>query len=69
MVEWSAHRLGDWEVRGSNPALGILFQRLYEKRNLIRNLPLRPQTEADHTRGDRSVGWMGARSARTVILL
>ena len=25
-VKWSARRLGDWEIRGSNPALGILFQ-------------------------------------------
>ena len=28
MVEWSAPRLSDREVHGSNPTLGILFQNL-----------------------------------------
>ena len=31
------------EVRGSNPVLGILFQRLKRNLMVIRDLPLRPR--------------------------
>ena len=66
MVWWSTHRTAAREVRGSNLGLGILFS---EDLMVIREKYLYARvTEIYHTRGDRSVGWMGARDrARAVI--
>ena len=49
MVKWSAPRLGDLEVHGSNPALSILFQLSYkeEEFNLANYITPANQVEID----------------------